>query len=158
MSLNAATGVISGTPTITGTYTVTLAAGNAGGTGHAVLTLTVAPPPEPTVVLSVAAPTVTINSGAVGEFLLTLSAVQAQDVVVAYVVKGTGVNGTDYVFLRGHGQDQGGPHQQTHQGHAAGATWAARAKRRSSSRSVPGMDMSWAAPWPERLKSLPVNR
>ena len=102
LSLNAATGVISGVPTApVGTYPVTLAASNAGGTGTAILTLTVAPPPYPTVTLTVPAPSVALNSGAVAGFLLTLSSVQTQDLVVAYVVKGSGVNGTDYVFLKG---------------------------------------------------------
>ena len=101
LSLNPATGVITGTPTVVGTYAVTLSATNAGGTGQAVLTLTVAPPPEPTVTLSIPVPSVTVNSGAIGEFLLTLSAVQTHDVIVVYTLKGSGVNGTDYVFLKG---------------------------------------------------------
>ena len=37
------TGVISGTPTIPGTNTITLSASNDGGTGNQTLTLTVAP-------------------------------------------------------------------------------------------------------------------
>jgi hypothetical protein len=41
LSVNAATGLISGTPTAAGTSTVTLGATNAGGTGHATLTLTI---------------------------------------------------------------------------------------------------------------------
>ena len=42
LSVNTATGVISGTPTAAGTSTVTLGATNSGGTGSATLTLTVA--------------------------------------------------------------------------------------------------------------------
>ncbi len=44
LSVNTATGLISGTPSATGTFAVTLSATNAGGTGTAVLTLTVNPP------------------------------------------------------------------------------------------------------------------
>jgi hypothetical protein len=43
LSLNAATGLISGTPTAVATSTVTLSATNGGGTGNATLTLTISP-------------------------------------------------------------------------------------------------------------------
>ncbi|MEO7142930.1 MAG: Ig domain-containing protein [Bryobacteraceae bacterium] len=42
LSVNTATGLISGTPTAAGTSTVTLSATNSGGTGYATLTLTIA--------------------------------------------------------------------------------------------------------------------
>ena len=45
LSINTATGLISGTPTAAGTMAVNLSAVNAGGTGSNVLTLTVNPPP-----------------------------------------------------------------------------------------------------------------
>ncbi|MBA2479270.1 MAG: VCBS repeat-containing protein [Planctomycetes bacterium] len=45
LSINTATGVISGTPTVAGTFTITLSATNAGGTGTSTLTLTVNPAP-----------------------------------------------------------------------------------------------------------------
>ena len=41
LSLNTASGLISGTPTTAGTYTVTLSATNAAGVGTGTLTLTV---------------------------------------------------------------------------------------------------------------------
>src|SRR5207248_2177705 len=41
LSVNTSTGLISGTPTTAGTYTVTISATNAGGTGSATLTLTI---------------------------------------------------------------------------------------------------------------------
>ena len=46
LSVDTATGSISGTPTTTGTNNVTLSASNAAGTGTAVLTLTVEPDPN----------------------------------------------------------------------------------------------------------------
>ncbi|MBV9764167.1 MAG: putative Ig domain-containing protein [Acidobacteriaceae bacterium] len=49
LSVNATTGLISGTPTSTGSSTITLGATNAGGTGNSTLTLnvgTAAPPPN----------------------------------------------------------------------------------------------------------------
>ena len=43
LGVNAGTGLISGTPTTTGTFNVTISASNAGGTGSAILTVTVQP-------------------------------------------------------------------------------------------------------------------
>ena len=50
LSLDGATGLISGTPTTTGSYNVSLAASNAGGTGTATLSLTVKPDPNAPVI------------------------------------------------------------------------------------------------------------
>src|SRR5439155_1393048 len=44
LSVNTSTGLISGTPTTAGTYSVTISATNAGGTGSATLTLTITNP------------------------------------------------------------------------------------------------------------------
>jgi hypothetical protein len=44
LSVNTATGAITGTPTVSGTSSVSIGATNAGGTGEAILTLTVSPP------------------------------------------------------------------------------------------------------------------
>src|SRR5438477_122300 len=49
LTVNTSTGLISGTPTTACTYTVTLSATNAGGTGSATLTLTVVNPPPPVI-------------------------------------------------------------------------------------------------------------
>ncbi|MEI6715811.1 MAG: putative Ig domain-containing protein [Verrucomicrobiota bacterium] len=46
LRINPATGVISGTPTVDGTFVVTLSALNSGGTGSATLTITIAPIPQ----------------------------------------------------------------------------------------------------------------
>jgi hypothetical protein len=46
LAINSSTGLISGTPTIAGTTTVTLGATNPGGTGYGSLTITVSPPPS----------------------------------------------------------------------------------------------------------------
>ncbi|MBI3894883.1 MAG: putative Ig domain-containing protein [Acidobacteria bacterium] len=45
LSVDTTTGLISGTPTVTGTFSVGLSATNAGGTGTATLNLTINPPP-----------------------------------------------------------------------------------------------------------------
>jgi hypothetical protein len=46
LSVNTTNGLISGTPTVTGTFGVTLSATNGNGTGTATLTLTINPPPN----------------------------------------------------------------------------------------------------------------
>src|SRR5204862_27432 len=60
LSVNTSTGLISGTPTTAGTYSVTISATNAGGTGSATLTLTVVNPPPPVITSA------TTASGTVG--------------------------------------------------------------------------------------------
>src|SRR5438128_9169051 len=45
LSVNTITGLISGTPTTAGTFSVTISATNSSGTGSATLTLTIKPPP-----------------------------------------------------------------------------------------------------------------
>jgi hypothetical protein len=52
LSVNTATGLISGTPTAGATFTVTLGATNVGGTGHATLTLTIGASASHSVTLS----------------------------------------------------------------------------------------------------------
>lgn len=49
LTVNPATGLISGTPTTTGAFNVTISATNGTGTGSRTLALTVAPPPSPTI-------------------------------------------------------------------------------------------------------------
>ncbi len=45
LSVNTATGLIGGTPAVSGTFTVTITAGNSGGSGGATVTLAILPPP-----------------------------------------------------------------------------------------------------------------
>ena len=98
--LDTNSGLISGTPTASGTFVVTLGAANADGSGATTLTLTVASA-LPVVTLTAAVPGVTVGSGQAGEFLLTIPVAQSTNLRVAYTVKGSGVNGTDYVLLNG---------------------------------------------------------
>jgi hypothetical protein len=60
LTVNTATGLISGTPTAAGTFTVTISATNAGGTGSATLTIAISPPPAPVITSATSA------TGAVG--------------------------------------------------------------------------------------------
>ncbi|PYK63481.1 MAG: hypothetical protein DME50_17480, partial [Verrucomicrobia bacterium] len=46
LTVNAATGLIFGTPTVVGTFSITLSATNGNGTGTGPLTLTINPPPN----------------------------------------------------------------------------------------------------------------
>jgi hypothetical protein len=61
LSINTGTGLISGTPTASGTSTVTLGATNAGGTGSKTLTITVAAATGASLVGSLGTPASTVN-------------------------------------------------------------------------------------------------
>lgn len=56
LSINTATGQISGIPTRAGTFTVSVSASNSGGTGAGTLTITISAPPSPPVVNPPSAP------------------------------------------------------------------------------------------------------
>ena len=101
LSVDASTGLISGTPTAAGVSAVTLSAINTGGTGTATLTLTVAAATLPTVTLAATVPTVAVNSGAAGEFTLTIPSALSTDLIVSYTVKGSATPGADYPMLKG---------------------------------------------------------
>src|SRR5438874_2193739 len=68
LSVNTSTGLISGTPTTAGTYSVTISATNAGGTGSATLTLTIN---NPVPTITSISPTSTTAGSA--EFTLTVN-------------------------------------------------------------------------------------
>ena len=85
LSVDGTTGIISGTPTVTGTFTVTITATNAGGTGSEVLTLTVIPPvgnPTP-------APVITSSTSASGQVGVAFSyQIVASNTPTAYTASG----------------------------------------------------------------------
>ncbi len=103
LSLDSATGLVTGTPTQMGTFGVILGAVNGTGTntsmGTGLLTLTVAPA-FPTVTLTATVPQVTANSGNSGEFTLSLSAAQDHDLYVDLTIKGSAINGGDYALVK----------------------------------------------------------
>ena len=72
LSINPTTGVISGTPTTLGTYTIALSASNDGGTGNQTFTLTVNPPP------------LTINYIPVNGFTLNFQGDKTDENVIEY--------------------------------------------------------------------------
>ena len=92
------TGLISGTPTQTGSFSVALSAANAGGLGVATLTLMVSA--EPVVTLVATTPTVTVGGADAAEFTLSLSAPPTSDLTISFTIKGTATNGTDYVLIK----------------------------------------------------------
>jgi hypothetical protein len=71
LSVNTSTGLISGTPTATGTSMVALGATNSGGTGNATLTLTVNSPAQPPVITS--STTATGTTGTAFSYQITAS-------------------------------------------------------------------------------------
>ncbi len=100
--LNDTTGVISGTPTAAGTFTVTLLATNSAGSGTATLTVTVAAQPLPVISIIASIPNVTIGTGQLATFAVTRTGGDStQTLTVSYKVGGQAVAGTDYLALKG---------------------------------------------------------
>ncbi len=64
-------------------------------------TITPSATPTPTVSVVATIPVVTLGSGESGEFTVSIAAALASDMMVNYTLKGTAINGTDYVRLAG---------------------------------------------------------
>lgn len=89
LACNAGTGLISGTPTTTGTYTSTLSATNAGGTGRSALAIVVLPSPP-------AAPTGLTATGTSAAVSLGWAASSGAS---SYVVKRSITSGSGYTAI-----------------------------------------------------------
>ena len=96
LSIDADSGLISGTLTATGVYTVGLTATNAGGSGNATLTLTLVAP-----TVNVMAGGIAVEGGAKGTVVVTRTGDTSAPLTVAYKVKGTAAAGVDYKKLPG---------------------------------------------------------
>jgi plastocyanin len=72
LSIDSATGVISGTPLVDGTFTATVTASNAGGNATSSLTITILPPPPPEILSN------PFNNATVGRFFALVLAATHQ--------------------------------------------------------------------------------
>jgi len=102
VSVNTTSGLISGTPTASGMFPVTLSAANAGGTGNQSLTLTVNPATPPGT-LQFTTSTATVSESA-GTLMLTVSRAGGSSgaVSVSYATaNGTATAGSDYTATSG---------------------------------------------------------
>ena len=101
LSINPVTGLISGIPTTTGVYPVVLSATNASGTGSSTLFLTVNSV-LPVIDVVATVPRVTAGSGDSAAFTISrLGGDLSQKIIVAYSIKGSARNGTDYFTISG---------------------------------------------------------
>ncbi len=80
--------------------------GGAGGRGVLFRTTLILPPvveapPIPSAALAVTTAEATVGSGGMAVFTVSLSSPQSTDVLVHYTIRGSAVNGTDYVELSG---------------------------------------------------------
>lgn len=103
LSVDAATGLISGTPQAAGTPTIILTATNTSGVGTATLTLTINNSASnlPTLNIVATVPSVIASSGDSAEATITRTGDLSRKLVVFYRVSGTARAGTDYVALTG---------------------------------------------------------
>jgi hypothetical protein len=104
LSINTATGLISGIPTQAGVFRVGLRAVNTGGAGTKTLTLTVvdAPAAGTVVLLTATVAQTTVGNDTPAEFTVTrMGGDPNQTLIVNYVVKGSAINGKDYILLSG---------------------------------------------------------
>jgi hypothetical protein len=101
LSINTASGLISGTPIVAGVHSIVLSAYNSGGTGTATLTLTLAAAPLPVVRVAATIAEVRIGTGKVGEFTLSIAHPLKKPLMIKYALKGNAENGTDYHRLMG---------------------------------------------------------
>jgi hypothetical protein len=99
LSINPATGLISGTPKKSGTFAVTVSATNASGTVTAALSLKLAAA-LPVVTLAADMPRVVAGSGDIGQFIVSLSAVQKTNITVKFEIKGSAKDGADYGSIK----------------------------------------------------------
>ena len=101
---NAASGARVNTADGKGSFLVTYGAGssapNAVTLSQFVATGSSVPPNLPVLTLTPLQPNAYANQGTDGTLQLTLSSVQSEDIHVNIEIKGTGINGTDYILLK----------------------------------------------------------
>jgi hypothetical protein len=90
LSVDGATGLISGTPTVAGTFSVALSAANSGGTATATLALTINAPPTADFSISASPSSLNIKSNATANYTLTVTGHNGFNDVVNFNVSGAG--------------------------------------------------------------------
>lgn len=145
LSFDPGSGLLAGIPIQAGDYTVNFLAANRDGSSTFALALRVSATPSPTVTVTAAAPEIVYGSGETGRFVFTLSAPAPTDLVLAYRVKGSAANGSDYGLLKGFTKIKAGETRRTIKLKPLGAGPTV-GKRSVKLRVVPGTGYQLAAP------------
>ncbi len=100
LTLDANSGLISGTPAVAGNFSFVISAANASGSSLTTVSLVIAPD-LPVVTLTADVPSFTVGTGEMGQFELSRTGSTENILVVTYTIHGTATNGVDILRLKG---------------------------------------------------------
>ena len=100
LTVDATTGLISGTPTTTGNFSFVISASNAGGTGVSTVSTQVADQ-LPVITIRAMSSSVRVGSGELGKFMLTRTGDTSGILLINYKVTGDAIPDVDYAKRRG---------------------------------------------------------
>ena len=100
LTLDASSGLVSGTPTVAGNFSFVISAANASGASLTTVSLIIAPD-LPVVTVGTSIPAFTVGTGSAGQFELTRTGSTENILVVTYTIHGSAAPGVDFERLKG---------------------------------------------------------